>query len=97
MSSCHNDQYLDNFVDAFLLRMKKKRDPHLKRKIWSYRSSILLEFVDNLIALQKFTMEKLRFIVRSLKEGLVINLETKCNSCDLNVQLVFSHDQKDQC
>lgn len=36
-----------SFVDAFLLRMKKKRDPLLNRKIWSRRSSILPEFVDS--------------------------------------------------
>ncbi|KAI5662765.1 hypothetical protein M9H77_22088 [Catharanthus roseus] len=35
-----------SFVDAFLLRMKKKRDLLLNRKIWSCRSSISLEFVD---------------------------------------------------
>nr|QXE45586.1 ribosomal protein S19 [Prosopis glandulosa] len=35
-----------SFVDAFLLRMKKKTDPLLKRKIWSRRSSILPEFVN---------------------------------------------------
>ncbi|KAM4115176.1 hypothetical protein ACJW30_04G128600 [Castanea mollissima] len=35
-----------SFVDAFLLRMKKKRDLLLNRKIWSHRSSILLEFVN---------------------------------------------------
>nr|YP_010569338.1 ribosomal protein S19 [Ipomoea batatas]BEK77076.1 ribosomal protein S19 [Ipomoea trifida]UZC79313.1 ribosomal protein S19 [Ipomoea batatas]BEK76972.1 ribosomal protein S19 [Ipomoea batatas]GLL21580.1 rps19 [Ipomoea trifida]GLL25517.1 rps19 [Ipomoea trifida] len=35
-----------SFVDAFLLRMKKKRDPLLNRKIWSRRSSISPEFVD---------------------------------------------------
>jgi small subunit ribosomal protein S19 len=35
-----------SFVDAFLLRMKKKRDLLLNRKIWSRRSSILPEFVD---------------------------------------------------
>ncbi|YP_002608187.1 ribosomal protein S19 (mitochondrion) [Carica papaya] len=34
------------FVDAFLLRMKKKRDLLLNRKIWSRRSSILPEFVN---------------------------------------------------
>nr|YP_009519733.1 ribosomal protein S19 [Nepenthes ventricosa x Nepenthes alata]YP_010890432.1 ribosomal protein S19 [Nepenthes khasiana]AYC21364.1 ribosomal protein S19 [Nepenthes ventricosa x Nepenthes alata]WAU46687.1 ribosomal protein S19 [Nepenthes khasiana] len=34
------------FFDAFLLRMKKKRDLLLNRKIWSRRSSILPEFVD---------------------------------------------------
>nr|WVH44666.1 ribosomal protein S19 [Leucaena leucocephala] len=33
-----------SFVDAFLLRMKKKTD--LNRKIWSRRSSILPEFVN---------------------------------------------------
>ena len=35
-----------SFVDAFLLRMKKKRDLLLNRKIWSRRSSILPEFVN---------------------------------------------------
>nr|DAD25547.1 TPA_asm: hypothetical protein HUJ06_027011 [Nelumbo nucifera]DAD25623.1 TPA_asm: hypothetical protein HUJ06_027087 [Nelumbo nucifera] len=35
-----------SFVDAFLLRMKKKRDLLLNRKIWSRRSSISPEFVD---------------------------------------------------
>nr|WRY69243.1 ribosomal protein S19 [Elaeis guineensis] len=35
-----------SFVDAFLLRMKKKRDLLLSRKIWSRRSSISPEFVD---------------------------------------------------
>nr|XP_016452468.1 PREDICTED: ribosomal protein S19, mitochondrial-like [Nicotiana tabacum] len=35
-----------SFVDAFLLRMKKKRDPIFNRKIWSRRSSISPEFVD---------------------------------------------------
>nr|YP_010373891.1 ribosomal protein S19 [Hernandia nymphaeifolia]UPI56073.1 ribosomal protein S19 [Hernandia nymphaeifolia] len=33
-----------SFVDAFLLRMKKKRES--RRKIWSRRSSISPEFVD---------------------------------------------------
>nr|QKI31988.1 ribosomal protein S19 [Ombrophytum subterraneum] len=35
-----------SFVDAFLVRMKKKRDLLLNRKIWSRRSSISPEFVD---------------------------------------------------
>nr|YP_010500500.1 ribosomal protein S19 [Theobroma cacao]UXB55733.1 ribosomal protein S19 [Theobroma cacao] len=35
-----------SFVDAFLLRMKKKRDLLLNRKIFSRRSSILPEFVN---------------------------------------------------
>nr|USM75473.1 ribosomal protein S19 [Moneses uniflora] len=35
-----------SFLDAFLVRMKKKRDLLLNRKIWSRRSSILPEFVD---------------------------------------------------
>ncbi|KAL7183206.1 hypothetical protein ACSBR1_041814 [Camellia fascicularis] len=35
-----------SFLDAFLLRMKKKRDFLFNRKIWSHRSSISLEFVD---------------------------------------------------
>ena len=35
-----------SFVDAFLLRMKKKRDLLLNRKILSRRSSILPEFVN---------------------------------------------------
>ncbi|KAL4606085.1 hypothetical protein ACB092_09G077700 [Castanea dentata] len=35
-----------SFVDAFLLRMKKKRDLLLNRKIWPRRSSILPEFVN---------------------------------------------------
>nr|YP_010131377.1 ribosomal protein S19 [Aegiceras corniculatum]QPZ76225.1 ribosomal protein S19 [Aegiceras corniculatum] len=35
-----------SFLDAFLLRMKKKRDPLLNRKIRSRRSSISPEFVD---------------------------------------------------
>ncbi|WMV46542.1 hypothetical protein MTR67_039927 [Solanum verrucosum] len=35
-----------SFVDAFLLRMKKKRDLLFNRKIWSRRSSISPEFVD---------------------------------------------------
>lgn len=35
-----------SFVDAFLLRMKKKRDLLLNRKIGSRRSSISPEFVD---------------------------------------------------
>lgn len=35
-----------SFVDAFLLRMKKKRESLVSRKIWSRRSSILPEFVD---------------------------------------------------
>nr|YP_009704705.1 ribosomal protein S19 [Libidibia coriaria]QEX95908.1 ribosomal protein S19 [Libidibia coriaria] len=35
-----------SFVDAFLLRMKKKTDLLLNRKIWSRRSSILPEFVN---------------------------------------------------
>nr|AQK77836.1 ribosomal protein S19 [Lophophytum mirabile subsp. bolivianum] len=35
-----------SFVDAFPLRMKKKTDPLLNRKIWSRRSSILPEFMD---------------------------------------------------
>nr|YP_010598248.1 ribosomal protein S19 [Psychotria serpens]UIG86748.1 ribosomal protein S19 [Psychotria serpens] len=35
-----------SFVDAFLLRMKKKRDFLLNRKIWSRRSSISPPFVD---------------------------------------------------
>nr|YP_011034129.1 ribosomal protein S19 [Lycium barbarum]WAX39726.1 ribosomal protein S19 [Lycium chinense]WRI34023.1 ribosomal protein S19 [Lycium barbarum]WSP02139.1 ribosomal protein S19 [Lycium barbarum] len=35
-----------SFVDAFLLRMKKKRDLLFHRKIWSRRSSISPEFVD---------------------------------------------------
>ena len=35
-----------SFVDAFLLRMKKKRDLLLNRKIFSRRSSISPEFVD---------------------------------------------------
>ncbi|KAL6310594.1 hypothetical protein AAG906_019265 [Vitis piasezkii] len=35
-----------SFVDAFLLRMKKKRDLLLNRKIWSRRSSISPDFVD---------------------------------------------------
>ncbi|WKA01675.1 hypothetical protein VitviT2T_019945 [Vitis vinifera] len=35
-----------SFVDAFLLRMKKKRDLLLNRKIWSHRSSISSDFVD---------------------------------------------------
>nr|UFH78299.1 ribosomal protein S19 [Chlorophytum comosum] len=34
------------FFDAFLLRMKKKRESVFSRKIWSRRSSILPEFVD---------------------------------------------------
>uniref|UniRef100_A0A3Q7GJQ9 Ribosomal protein S19 n=1 Tax=Solanum lycopersicum TaxID=4081 RepID=A0A3Q7GJQ9_SOLLC len=33
-------------VDAFLLRMKTKRDLLFNRKIWSRRSSISPEFVD---------------------------------------------------
>lgn len=36
----------EDFVDAFLLRMKKKRDLLFNRKIWSCRSSISPEFVD---------------------------------------------------
>ncbi|KAJ4966815.1 hypothetical protein NE237_018664 [Protea cynaroides] len=35
-----------SFFDAFLLRMQKKRDLLLNRKIWSRRSSISPEFVD---------------------------------------------------
>nr|CAN71463.1 hypothetical protein VITISV_017694 [Vitis vinifera] len=35
-----------SFVDAFLLRMKNKRDLLLNRKIWSHRSSISSDFVD---------------------------------------------------
>ncbi|KAK6925292.1 Ribosomal protein S19/S15 [Dillenia turbinata] len=35
-----------SFIDAFLLRMKKKRESLLNRKIWSRRSSISPEFVD---------------------------------------------------
>jgi small subunit ribosomal protein S19 len=35
-----------SFVDAFLLRMKKKRESLKNRKIWSRRSSISPEFVD---------------------------------------------------
>lgn len=35
-----------SFVDAFLFRMKKNREPISSRKIWSRRSSILPEFVD---------------------------------------------------
>jgi small subunit ribosomal protein S19 len=35
-----------SFVDVFLLRMQKKRDLLLNRKIWSRRSSILPEFVN---------------------------------------------------
>ncbi|WMV46533.1 hypothetical protein MTR67_039918 [Solanum verrucosum] len=35
-----------SFVDAFLLRMKKKRDLLFNRKIWSRRSSISPKFVD---------------------------------------------------
>nr|ULQ69830.1 ribosomal protein S19 [Prionium serratum] len=35
-----------SFVDAFLFRMKKKRESLMSRKIWSRRSSILPEFVD---------------------------------------------------
>lgn len=33
-------------MDAFLLKMKKKRDLLLNKKIWSRRSCILPEFVD---------------------------------------------------
>jgi small subunit ribosomal protein S19 len=35
-----------SFVDAFLDRMKKKRESLMSRKIWSRRSSISPEFVD---------------------------------------------------
>lgn len=62
-----------SFFDAFLLRMKKKRDLLLNRKIWSRRSSISPEFVDCSVRIYN---EKLLFVVRSLKERLVINLES---------------------
>nr|WGH58895.1 ribosomal protein S19 [Sapria himalayana] len=38
-----------SFVDAFLLRMKKKRDILLNRRIWSRRSSILPDFVNSTV------------------------------------------------
>ncbi|KAG7950467.1 hypothetical protein I3843_13G113900 [Carya illinoinensis] len=41
-----------SFVDAFLLRMKKKRDLLLNRKILSHRSSILSKFVNCSIRIQ---------------------------------------------
>jgi hypothetical protein len=47
----------------------------MSRKIWSRRSSISPEFVVK-YAPYSFTMEKLLFVVRSLKERLVINLES---------------------
>nr|YP_010943758.1 ribosomal protein S19 [Achillea wilsoniana]WLW15396.1 ribosomal protein S19 [Achillea wilsoniana] len=72
MSSYHDDLYgRAVFFDAFLLRMKKKRDLLLNRKIGSH---LLLFCRNSLIAPYEFTMEKLLFVVRSLKE--VINLES---------------------
>ena len=57
-----------------LLRMKKKTDSLLNRKIWSRVD--LLFCRNSLIAPYEFTMEKVLFVVRSLKEKLVINLES---------------------
>nr|ACD46916.1 ribosomal protein S19 [Ginkgo biloba] len=38
-----------SFVDAFLLKMRNKRENLSSRKIWSRRSSVLPEFVDRFV------------------------------------------------
>ncbi|KAH0447427.1 hypothetical protein IEQ34_023725 [Dendrobium chrysotoxum] len=62
-----------SFVDAFLLRMKKNRESLLAGK---FGHVDLLFRRNSLIAPYSFTMEKLLFVVGSLKERLVINLES---------------------